>query len=421
MRQELFIPLVVMICVAPSSCSFGEHSNVLVMGKPGIIDRYFSYFIPDPMTNPTPVLLRTVEAMAGEDIMKSIRIYFPRTYDRLLDFEFLVLSEIEVSYLSPQQIEMLYNAIYEEGLGAQQTRSVMSMADSIAHPWADSVLSDAFPNDADAVVAQKNWCFMRAIRYIINSNPNIPPVYRPYRGLDGTEYAFNPGGSSTTCITIPKEGAVVTSYQVGAFKVGQPGALPDPEFSSPTWVPHSMYWRYGNGTTWTHSERITEYWNNVYNPYGPDMLLAEIIFSTGRRLPDDVVLVHNLRRRFWEYRSASAITLSFLEFVDLFGADTSAISLRMAEVSTGFREAQQLYLDQEYDQSLSQMDDTIEDMESLLDDALRLKDQALLWVYLIEWLSVTGVLMIASFTLWTLMVRRRLYREVAVTRKTYLE
>ena len=55
-------------------------------------------------------------------------------------------------------------------------------------------------------------------------------------------------------------------------------------------------------------------------------------------------------------------------------------------------------------------------MESLLDEALRLKDHVLVWIYLIEWLTVTGVFLVAGFTLWTLMIRRRLYREVAVTR-----
>jgi len=386
------------------------------MGKPGIIDLHFAYFIPDPQTNPTPVLLRTVEAMSGEDIQKSIRVYFPRTYERLLDFEFVILSEIEVYYLSPMYIQMIYDAIYEEGLGAVNTRSVMSMADSIAGPWADSILSDAFPNDADAVVAQRNWCFPKPIRYVINSNPNLPPIYRPYKGLEGTEFASGAPGGSTTCITIPKEGAMVTSYQIGDFDIGQPGALPDPDFTAPTWVPHSMYWKFGNGTTWTHSERITEYWNNIYNPYGPDIMIAEILFSSGRELPDDVVLVHNLRSRFFDYRSASSITLSFLEFIDRFGADTTTIASKMTDVSLKASDAQQLYLDQEYPQSLSLMEEVIDEMESLLDEALRLKDQALVWIYLIEWFSVTGVFLLSGVVLWTLMVRRKLYREVSVTR-----
>jgi hypothetical protein len=123
------------------------------MGKPGIIDLGLSYLVPDPLTDPTPVLLRTVDVLSGEDIMKSLRQYFPRTYEGLLEFEFMILSEIETSYLSPTQLTNMYDAIYEEGLGGLNTRSVMSMAGSIAGSWAYSILSDAFPNDADVTLS----------------------------------------------------------------------------------------------------------------------------------------------------------------------------------------------------------------------------------------------------------------------------
>jgi len=45
-----------------------------------------------------------------------------------------------------------------------------------------------------------------------------------------------------------------------------------------------------------------------------------------------------------------------------------------------------------------------------------LKDRALLWVYIIGWLAVTATALVSSFLLWSIMVRRRLYREVQLTR-----
>jgi len=48
--------------------------------------------------------------------------------------------------------------------------------------------------------------------------------------------------------------------------------------------------------------------------------------------------------------------------------------------------------------------------------ALRLKDRALFWIYVIEWLSVSATFLVAGFAVWTLMVRRRLHREIAMTR-----
>jgi hypothetical protein len=55
-------------------------------------------------------------------------------------------------------------------------------------------------------------------------------------------------------------------------------------------------------------------------------------------------------------------------------------------------------------------------LEEIEGRAVDLKDRALLWVYLIEWLAVTGTCLAAGFVLWTLMVRRRLYKEIAVTK-----
>jgi hypothetical protein len=44
------------------------------------------------------------------------------------------------------------------------------------------------------------------------------------------------------------------------------------------------------------------------------------------------------------------------------------------------------------------------------------KNRALLWVYMIDWLVTSAALFISGYVLWTLMVRRRLYREAKGTR-----
>jgi hypothetical protein len=46
----------------------------------------------------------------------------------------------------------------------------------------------------------------------------------------------------------------------------------------------------------------------------------------------------------------------------------------------------------------------------------RVKGNALLWIYITEWLVTTATVMFCGFVLWTLMVRRRLYAEVGTTR-----
>jgi hypothetical protein len=68
------------------------------------------------------------------------------------------------------------------------------------------------------------------------------------------------------------------------------------------------------------------------------------------------------------------------------------------------------------------MDLAITELEKAMDELLvasdliwRLKDEALFWVYVTEWLVVAGTGMICGFLLWTIMVRRRLYREIQTT------
>ena len=58
----------------------------------------------------------------------------------------------------------------------------------------------------------------------------------------------------------------------------------------------------------------------------------------------------------------------------------------------------------------------VEDVNTFTEETLKFKDRALLWVYVTEWLVVSGTFLMASFVVWSLMVKRRLYREVKQTR-----
>jgi hypothetical protein len=404
----------------PGLCRVGRGSQdarpvrVLVAGHRGPIDLASSWLRVDPLTDARVIPARVSDAVWDrDDLRKFVRLYFPRNYERLLEFEYMVLCQIEVWTFSDKQQKMLHDAVID-GLGGMQTRSVMSMHTSISVPWADSILSDAFPNDADTVVMTDYTLHHQPMRVVINTHPSVPPVFKPYKDLPGVEYHFT--ADYGTNLAIPREGAVVTSYSVGPYPYGFPGSYPDPGFRDPGWIPHTMYWRYGNGTTWTHQDMIGQYWNVIYNPYAPDMVMSEILFSTGRDLPEDVLLVHMLRTKFMDYADYKSFIYSLVDFIDRFGANTVPIDRRMREVEEGERKARQLYLEQSFDLSSDTMDQALLDLEELRGRALDLKDRALLWIYIIEWLVVTGVSLVAGFSIWTLMVRRRLYREVSITR-----
>jgi len=70
----------------------------------------------------------------------------------------------------------------------------------------------------------------------------------------------------------------------------------------------------------------------------------------------------------------------------------------------------------DFDRSYELMTDAFQRLKKGQGEAVRVKDAALAWIYLLEWLTVTATLMVTGSILWTLMVRRRLYREAWSTR-----
>ena len=409
------VVIILILLSLPPSLVWGEEAKpakVIVAGHVGSVPIVSAWLMADPLTDPTVIPARAHAGWTYEELYRMVRLYFPRSYEKLLEYEYMMLLNMEIIVLRPEQQKMLYDAIYQDGLGGMQTRSVMSVSADLSTAWAQSVLSDAFPNDADVVISV-DYTWSGPMRVVINTNPQVEPIFKPYIGLPGAESSFMGYGTN---LAIPKPGAVVTTYSVGPYRYGYPGTYPDPRFESPGWIPHTMYWQYGRGITWTHQDMIGGYWDTGYNAYAPDMVVAELLFSRGRKLPEDVVIVHWLRRKFSEFNSAQLYVLSLVDFIDRFGANTASITEGLVEISDAVHEARQLYLNLEYQGSSEKMEEALRRMGGLGDKAIRLKERALLWIYVVEWLAVSGASLVAGFALWTLMVRRRLYREVSVTR-----
>ena len=58
----------------------------------------------------------------------------------------------------------------------------------------------------------------------------------------------------------------------------------------------------------------------------------------------------------------------------------------------------------------------IGDVRPISEDAIRAKNSAFLWIYIIEWSSVTATVFLSGYFLYWTMVRRRLFRRVESTR-----
>ena len=127
-------------------------------------------------------------------------------------------------------------------------------------------------------------------------------------------------------------------------------------------------------------------------------------------------LDHAVRILLASYRERRLYVISVMEFAEKFGASSSRLYEAMKEIDVEKEGADLLYRQMELPESREAIGQVLAMMSELGEEAIRAKDRALLWIYVIEWCAVTGTAMAAGSVLYSLMIRRRLYREVKVTR-----
>jgi hypothetical protein len=152
------------------------------------------------------------------------------------------------------------------------------------------------------------------------------------------------------------------------------------------------------------------------NPYAMEAATNMILYSMDRPLISDIPARRETLRLFTTFYTQKSIILSMLEWVDAFGANTLALTDRLSQLDGGLDDATEDYLEQDYTTAITFLSSMTSIAKEISNEVIRLKDQALLWVYLVEWLAVSGTSLVCAFVLWSLMVRKRAYREVATTR-----
>jgi hypothetical protein len=152
------------------------------------------------------------------------------------------------------------------------------------------------------------------------------------------------------------------------------------------------------------------------NEYAPEILMNMMFWLAGTELIDDVEVFHRMKTDFSEFRARRAVLLSLSDFIDKLGANTQGIQKEMVELEKTYQEATTHYLEHDFALAETAIREALARFPETEEIARREKNRALLWVYVIEWLVSSSTFFIAGFVLWTLMVRRRLYREVDSTK-----
>ena len=396
----LFIlAFLVAVLGATVPCHAGK-INALMIGSVWGNTLLEKYFDEDPLMEYSAVPCREGGGMNMHQLVKAIRLYFPRTFEDMKDFDYLMLLAPEFYLLDPKQDLWMHDLI-EQGAGGFNDGSVFSIVGQIHGSWAVSITQQAFPNDAPAVVARGGGGESTAGAYGVSINKDFPdPVLTPF-----IKYGVEDVPGLTSRLIIPRETAGVMAWQVGNF----------PALGA---VPFLAAWDYGEGRSVSCGGFIKsgETWLGKDNPYAADIVINMILYSTQRQLIQDVDVFHRLKLGFREFNDRMNLLISLKDFVDKFGANTQKIQDMVLELQDMNKEAREEYLDQEFTECGNTLDASLLRFLEAEKVAKETKNAALIWVYVIEWLVTTSTLMLSSVALWSLMVRRRLYRQVETTK-----
>ncbi len=331
-----------------------------------------------------------------KDALKFIRQYMPRTYTRLVEtYDEVLLSDFEVDIITPEQFVWMERGVREGGMGLGKYE--MNYDPGHFGTFGRFVASAVYP--ALPADLQEGKLIPKPLEGIYPVN--LPGTGRPhpmfdlpgminYKVLASGDYGYE----------IPRPGATV----VARF-------LPNDEDAI-------IIRAYGEGQSLACLPGHDKIDGNSLNmwPYSVDFWVNQMWYLAELEIPEDVELVHQLRERSLTYSGERALASSLIEFVEKFGAPTRKLYDQLSQIDDIKRESDRLYIEERYAESLEKLDEVFEGLKVGADDSVQVKRNALFWIYIIEWFIVTGTFVFAGFVLWTLMVRRRLYREVSVTR-----
>ncbi len=361
------------------------------------------FCVVEPSLDVTLVVARDMHSTnyGAEGLRRMIRLYIPRSMDAMLEYDLILLNQPVIAYFPLTSLEQMRSAIADHGKGA--LCYMVSQYADIYMPWLETELSKCFPYDHYANLAAGHPGDEDYDLEVVRDDPTLPPLLTAYVPL-GIEKVRPFGGSRPT---YAKEGATVWAYCRTHGRHGR--------------YPLFISWPYGpgQGLAWTTADQFeSPMWRSPDGKerFALDIFTGIVWLSSGWNLPDDPIWVRNMRISFTQIRVRAILTQSLIEFVDMYGANTRHVEQELARMLEINREAGELYLDHDFYSCEARLTEALNLASEIERACIRLRERALLWVYVIEWLAVTSTMTLALVAVWSLMIRRRLYREVSHTR-----
>jgi hypothetical protein len=332
-----------------------------------------------------------LEVMEISDAVRFTRLYLPRTYKELnLSYDILLPNNISPRVIETRILGFFPRAVEEDALGAYLVGFDYWGGTNDIGFWQNLAFYEVLPCDIDTGPYQ--YPEDGKIYYTIL---RTEPVFDLPGNIENIVMFENRGGD-----ILPRPGSVVHAVWRGR---GTPALVTG---------------RYGEGITL----QLDQAWNDfpvesmrAYR-YFPDLIYNQIFFVVDVEPPDDLELVHRTREMFIDVRARRTVTVSLLEFVDMFGGKIGEIEGEIARLDDRYRVAERGYIDGGYLEASEILEDIMSQYGALEPQIARVKDRALAWIYASEWIAVSATSMLCGVFLWALMVRKSLYKEAGSSR-----
>ncbi len=335
-----------------------------------------------------PAVIGTVW-WTSKEVARALRLYMPRNYEELVETRVLILlSDVKAENLPGFHIDWFSKAVRQDGMSLMMFGGISSFGGHAGFPsaWGQTSVGEILP--------------VSLILEATGPGPWTPVVTSPD---DPLMLAF-PWDSCP-----PFYGYNRVTRKEGAKLLAQ---------TSNTAEPFMIVWDVGPGRSFAFCTDWTPDWGKSFQLWDPyiDFCVYSIYYTMGRMIPRDIELVHVVRSEMLENRVRTQVLISLLALVDQMGGNVLPLEEKMREAALVRRQADSQYVLQEYGSALTTVKQANSDLAAIEGEAVRVKARAMLWVWIVEWLVVTSTLMITGVAVWSLMVRRKLYREVVTTR-----
>jgi uncharacterized membrane protein len=348
----------------------------------------------DPLIvlSPVPVEFVTFAYASIEEAATRLRMYLPRTEKRLRsDFDVIIIADAREPFFPAKIQNWIRDGVIETGQGFLMGGGPQSFGGGPDHPsWEDSPVGDILP----CLCPPDYWDLQRKYFLVVQEGFEDHPLVR----------------------SIPWKVIPLGNHQRVVAKEGTKVIATSSRY--PTGSPILMYSEMGEG----RSEAFVFDWGGngpqEFHRWGyyPIVMSNFVYYSARVRIPEDTTLFLRLRTKLTNFYSARSYTISVMDFAEKFGANLRKAEIELKTADDLRKEVIGLYVEGEYEDSLSSLEQALEKITEVSGLALKAKDEALVWVYVIEWFTVSGTAMISGAVVWTLMVRKTAYREVGVTR-----